>query len=127
MSSMKWQGRSTRKKTGGRRKRGRKKRKHELGDEPTETQVGEEKFRTVVVRGGKEKTRVLQTEEVNYIDGDETKRVEIQNVAENGANPNYARRDIITKGAVIDTPEGRARVVSRPGQDGVVNAVAVEE
>lgn len=124
---MKWQGRSTRKKTGGRRKRGRKKRKHELGDEPTETQVGEEKFRTVVVRGGKEKTRVLQTEEVNYIDGDETERVEIQNVAKNGANPNYARRDIITKGAVIDTPEGQARVVSRPGQDGVVNAVAVEE
>jgi small subunit ribosomal protein S8e len=124
---MRWQGRSTRKRTGGRRKRGRKKRKHELGDEPTETQVGEKKFKTVVVRGGKEKTHVLQTDEVNYIDGGETERVEIQNVAENEANPNYARRDIITKGAVIETPEGRARVVSRPGQDGVVNAVAVEE
>ncbi|MCX2817782.1 MAG: small subunit ribosomal protein S8e [Methanobacteriota archaeon] len=123
---MRWQGRSTRKKTGGRRKRGRKKRKHELGDEPTETQIGEEKFKTVVVRGGERKTHVLQTDKVNYIDGGETDRVEIQNVAENGANPNYARRDIITKGAIIETPEGRARVVSRPGQDGVVNAVAVD-
>jgi small subunit ribosomal protein S8e len=123
---MRWQGRSTRKKTGGRRKRGRKKRKHELGDEPTETQVGEKKFKTVVVRGGGEKTHVLRTDEANYIDGGETERVEIQNVAENDANPNYARRDIITKGAVIETPKGRARVVSRPGQDGVVNAVAVE-
>jgi small subunit ribosomal protein S8e len=124
---MRWQGRSTRKRTGGRRKRGRKKRKHELGDEPTETQVGEKKFKTVSVRGGDRKTHVLQTDEVNYIDGGETERVEIQNVVENDANPNYARRDIITKGAVIETPEGHARVVSRPGQDGVVNAVAVEE
>ena len=124
---MKWQGRSTHKKTGGRRKRGRKKRKHELGDEPTETRVGDKKFKTVVVRGGDEKTKVLSTDEANYTDGGETRKVEIQNVAENGANPNYARRDIVTKGAVIETPEGRARVVSRPGQDGVVNAVAVEE
>ncbi|MFP4174972.1 MAG: 30S ribosomal protein S8e [Halobacteriales archaeon] len=124
---MRWQGRSTRKRTGGRRKRGRKKRKHELGDEPTETQVGDGKFKTVVVRGGKKKTRVLETDEANYIDGGETERVEVQNVVENDANPNYARRDIITKGAVIETPEGRARVVSRPGQDGVVNAVAVDE
>jgi small subunit ribosomal protein S8e len=123
---MRWQGRSTRKRTGGRRKRGRKKRKHELGDEATETRVGDKKFKTVVVRGGDKKTHVLSTDEVNYIDGGETERVEIQNVVENDANPNYARRDIITKGAVIETPEGRARVVSRPGQDGVVNAVAVE-
>lgn len=124
---MKWQGRSTRKKTGGHRKRGRKKRKHELGDEPTETQVGDKKYKTVVVRGGKKKTSVLKTNEANFIDGGDTNRVEIENVIENGANPNYARRDIITKGAIIETPEGRARVVSRPGQDGVVNAVAVEE
>ena len=88
--------------------------------------MGDKKFKTVVVRGGDKKTHVLSTDEVNYIDGGETERVEIQNVVENDANPNYARRDIITKGAVIETPEGRARVVSRPGQDGVVNAVAVE-
>lgn len=124
---MKWQGRSKLKKTGGRRRRGRKKRKHEIGDEPTETRVDEKKYKTVVVRGGKKKTRVLSTDEANFMRGGETERVEIQNVVENGANPNYARRDIITKGAVIETPEGRARVVSRPGQDGVVNAVAVEE
>jgi small subunit ribosomal protein S8e len=124
---MKWQGRSNKKKTGGRRKRGRKKRKHEIGDEPTEPRVGEKKYKTIVVRGGEKKTRVMSTDEANLMDGGETDRVEIQNVIENGANPNYARRDIITKGAIIETPEGRGRVVSRPGQDGVVNAVAVEE
>lgn len=124
---MKWQGRSALKKTGGRRRRGRKKRKHEIGDEPTEPRVGEKKYKTIVVRGGEKKTRVMSTDEANLMDGGETDRVEIQNVIENGANPNYARRDIITKGAIIETPEGRGRVVSRPGQDGVVNAVAVEE
>ncbi|MDY6774832.1 30S ribosomal protein S8e [Halorutilales archaeon Cl-col2-1] len=122
---MKWQGRSKRKKTGGRRRHPRKKRKHELGSEPTETQVGDADYKTVVVKGGDKKTRVLQTDEANYIDGGETSRVEIQDVVENEANPNYPRRNIITKGAVIETSEGKAKVVSRPGQDGVINAVAV--
>jgi len=124
---MKWQGRSEKKKTGGRRRRGRKKRKHEIGDEPTESRVSDKKYKTIVVRGGEKKTRVMSTNEANFMRGGGTERVEIQNVVENDANPNYARRDIITKGAVIETPEGRARIVSRPGQDGVVNAVAVEE
>lgn len=123
---MKWQGESTRKKTGGRRRLGRKKRKHELGDEPTETTVGDSDYKTVVVRGGDTKTRVLKADEVNVVDGGETRRAELEGVVENQANPNYARRDIVTKGAVVETTEGRARVVSRPGQDGVVNAELVE-
>jgi len=34
---------------------------------------------------------------------------------------------LLTKGALIETEIGLARVTSRPGQDGVVNAVRVEE
>jgi small subunit ribosomal protein S8e len=52
---------------------------------------------------------------------------EITNVVENPADPNYARRNIITRGALIETSEGTAKVTSRPGQDGQVNAVLVEE
>ena len=48
-------------------------------------------------------------------------------VRKNASNPNYVRRNIITKGAVIDTDAGRARVTSRPGQDGQVNAVRLED
>jgi small subunit ribosomal protein S8e len=48
-------------------------------------------------------------------------------VAENPSNPNYARRNIITRGAILETSEGRVRVTSRPGQDGQVNGVLVEE
>jgi small subunit ribosomal protein S8e len=51
----------------------------------------------------------------------------IENVVRNDANPNYVRRNIVTRGAVIETSEGEARVTSRPGQDGQVNAVLVDE
>jgi len=56
----------------------------------------------------------------------EIKKVLIQTVEENGANPNYVRRNLLTRGAVIRTEIGRARVQSRPGQDGVINAVLIE-
>jgi len=56
----------------------------------------------------------------------EIKKVLIETVEENGANPNYVRRNLLTKGAVIRTEMGRARIQSRPGQDGVINAVLIE-
>jgi small subunit ribosomal protein S8e len=56
----------------------------------------------------------------------ETKRAKIETVVENRADPNYMRRNILTRGAIIKTELGKARVVSRPAQDGVVNAVLIE-
>jgi small subunit ribosomal protein S8e len=50
----------------------------------------------------------------------------IETVEENGANPNYVRRNLLTKGAVIRTEAGRARIISRPGQDGIINAILIE-
>ncbi|MFC7216347.1 30S ribosomal protein S8e [Saliphagus sp. GCM10025334] len=120
------QGRSTRKRTGGRLKSFNNRRKHQLGRHPTETQVGEPRFRTIDARGNGEKTRALATNVVSVSTGEETVTAEITDVVENDANPNYVRRNIITKGAVIDTSEGQARVTSRPGQVGQVNAVLLE-
>ena len=54
-----------------------------------------------------------------------TKVVDILGVVENTANPNYVRRNIITKGAIVETPEGNAKVTSRPGQDGVINGILI--
>jgi small subunit ribosomal protein S8e len=56
----------------------------------------------------------------------ETKKVKIQTVEKNTANPNFVRRNLLTKGAVIKTEIGHARIMSRPGQDGVINAVLLE-
>jgi small subunit ribosomal protein S8e len=37
----------------------------------------------------------------------------------------YDRRGVITKGAEIETSLGIARVTSRPGNDGVINAILI--
>ena len=121
------QGRSTRKRTGGRRRPYRNKKKYELGRLPTETQVGEVDLRVIGSRGNTRKVRALSTDKVNVATGDSTVSATIQGVQENPANPNYVRRNIITKGALIDTSEGIARVTSRPGQTGQVNAVLVDD
>jgi small subunit ribosomal protein S8e len=123
---MKDHARSTRTRTGGRRRRSSDRKKHQLGSEPTETTVGERRLKTVEARGGTEKVRAMQTDTATVATDDGTVAATIESVAENPANPNYARRNILTRGAVIETDAGRARVTSRPGQDGQVNAVLVE-
>jgi len=121
------QGRSKRKRTGGRRRRSHKKTRHQLGRQPAETTVGEPRFQIVDSRGDDRKVRALSTNVAQVaIDGEVTE-AEIENVVENTANVNYVRRNIITKGAIIETTEGEARVTSRPGQTGQVNAVLVDD
>jgi small subunit ribosomal protein S8e len=123
---MKDQGRSLKKRTGGRRRRTRDKRKHQLGHEATETQVGDSTLKTVDARGNTQKVRAIAADHASVAVDGETRSADIEGVAESPANPNYVRRNIITKGALIETSEGTARVTSRPGQDGQVNAVVEE-
>ena len=124
-----WQGRSLKKPSGGRIVLARKKRKRELGREPANTKVAEEKERRKIIRtyGGNRKVRLVEALYANVFDGGKGKKVKILNVVENPANRQYARRNIITKGAIIETELGKAIVTSRPGQDGVVNAVLLKE
>ena len=124
---MQYQGDSARRRTGGRRRPKRKKKKHELGRTPAETEVDESRVRAVDSRGNVEKRRALAVDTASVADGGETVEATIEDVVENPANPNYVRRNIVTKGAVIETSEGRARVTSRPGQNGQVNAVLLED
>ena len=116
-------GRSLRKRTGGRLRPNRDRRKHELGSGPTETQVGERKLKTVDVRGTDTKVKALRTDTASVATDDGVVAATLEDVVENPSDPNYARRNIVTRGAIVETSEGRARVTSRPGQDGQVNAV----
>ncbi len=126
---MKWQGKSRRKETGGKLKLAKKKRRYELGREQNIPILGDARHKKVRVRGGNTRVRVLATNVANVTDPktSTTKKVEIKDILENPANPNYVRRDIITKGAVIETEMGKARVTSRPGQDGCINAVLLKQ
>jgi len=124
-----WQGRSKRKKSGGRYVSAAKKRKTEIGRERNETVVGKTRTKSVRTRGGNARIRVINADIANVMDrkANTVTRSKIVTVIENPANPNYVRRNIITKGAVIQTDIGRARVTSRPGQHGVLNAILIED
>ncbi|MBW3022802.1 30S ribosomal protein S8e, partial [Candidatus Woesearchaeota archaeon] len=53
-------------------------------------------------------------------------KAKIKTVADSPANKHYVRRNIITKGAIVETDKGKAKITSRPGQDGTVNAVLIQ-
>lgn len=57
----------------------------------------------------------------------QVKKVKVSNVVDTPANRHYARENVVTQSAIIETELGRAKVTSRPGQDGVVNAVLIEK
>ncbi len=129
MKMVDWQGRSLKKGSSGRIWPSRKKRKYEMGRETVDTEVGEKSTSEVSVRGNGKKSRLVSVNEANVTDPEsgESEKSEIKTVLENPADPNLARRDIITKGAIIETEAGKARVTSRPGQEDNLNAVLVEE
>ena len=83
-----------------------------------------------IIRGlaGIKKQRLLQVDKANVFDSSGKAQVtKILEVVENKSNPHFVRMGIVTKGAVIKTELGLAKVVSRPGQHGVVNAILIEE
>ncbi len=114
-----------RKLTGGRRKALRGRRAHEKDGYAAETILGATEVYHRRTRGGDLKTSLAAAEFVNVRDNmsGTTKKVKISRVLRNPANRDYERRGVITRGALIDTELGNARVTSRPAQDGVINAV----
>src|SRR3989475_64355 len=123
-----WQGRSKRKPTGGRYRPFRKKRRREIGREQQYAFIGAQRLKLYRTKGANRKVRILSAEFANVLDRrtSVTKKVKIVTVKANPSNPNFVTRNIITRGATIQTEIGLARVTSRPGQDGVINAVLLE-
>lgn len=122
------QAKSKKSPTGSRYHNYRKKKKHELGSAPTLTKVGPHKGKKLRVIGGNVKNRVLSSDKVNLLDPKTKKSsvAKIEKVVGNTANRYFVRRNIITKGCIIKTEKGDARVTSRPGQTGMINAVLVK-
>jgi len=117
-----------RKPSGGRKIAYRGKRAFEAGSPPTETVIGEKKIFARRARGGGCKPKLLVCKEANVTDptSGKSSKVQILKVIKNPTNMDYQRRGVITRNAIIDTPLGQAKVTSRPGQDGVVNALLFE-
>jgi len=121
------QGRGRRKYTGKKYKSFRKKRKRELARPPIETTIGEEKKKNQRTWGGNNKLKLFSTNFINITDPhtNKTTKVKITGFEENRASKDLNRRHVITKGAIVATELGKARVVSRPGQDGQLNGILV--
>ncbi|MGC8562219.1 MAG: 30S ribosomal protein S8e [Thermoplasmata archaeon] len=124
-----YHGRANAKISGGKLRSNRHKKRFELGNEPTLTVLGNVKRKQVRGMGGNTKTALLRGNEANVTDPKDrvTKKVKIINVLENIADPHFAQRNIITKGAIVVTELGNARVTSRPGQNGRINAVLIKK
>lgn len=105
-----------------------KKRKFEIGREPVLPTIGNDKRKYVRIRAGEQRVRMLTANTANVTNPKtgKTQPAKIATVTGNPANINYVRRNILTKGAIIQTSAGKARITSRPGQHGAINAVLVE-
>lgn len=122
------QARSRRKPSGGRYKNAFSKKKQNLGRSPVHTKLGKHVLKTMTTRGNNLQSMLLSAETANVFNP-KTKKyqmVKIETIVDNPANRHFIRRNIITKGAVLKTPIGKARVTSRPGQEGTLNAVLIE-
>jgi small subunit ribosomal protein S8e len=117
-----------RKLTGGRKVAMRGRRKFEIDRYPNEAVAGPVQIVVRRTRGKNNKVAFKTAEFANIIDQENKKvfRSKILRVTKNPANRDYERRGVISKGALIEIENGTARVVSRPGQDGVVNALMVK-
>lgn len=120
-------GRSKRTKSGAKRKKRRDKIKAELGRETPKVVLGEKKKATINTRGSTVKETLRSAETMNVLDP-KTKKIvntKILTVVENAANRHYVRMNVLSKGAIVKTELGEAKITSRPAQDGLVNGVLV--
>ena len=122
------QAKPKRKSTGARYTSTRTKRRHQKGSLPANTRIGKIDARSSRTLGGGSRTRLLFADKVNLFDpGSRKHSVEtIKNVIKSPANRNYVRRNILTKGTVVETSKGKAKVTGRPGQEGMVNAILIK-
>jgi small subunit ribosomal protein S8e len=122
-----WHLRSNRKKSGKLLRRISKKKKRQRGRSYLPMHMSDKKVRKNRTRGGGIKLLALSGNIANIMIEGKAKKAKITTVLENSADSHFVRRNIITKGAIVQTDLGKARVTSRPGQNGIVNAVIIEQ
>jgi small subunit ribosomal protein S8e len=107
----------------------RGRRKYEIDRYPNEAVLVDKYMTTIRTRGNNRKTAMKFGTSVNVADPVSKKIVnsKILQVVRNPANRDYERRGVISRGALLETESGMARVVSRPGRDGCINAVLMKQ
>ncbi len=112
--------------TGGSRVKFRDKKLVHAGKRFTATKVGEKEVKVLErMKGGKRKTKLKKASSVNVLTKEGMKKAKILGVMESH-RADFARENIITKGALLKTEIGKVRVTNRVGQDGMVNGILVQ-
>ncbi|MCX6769860.1 MAG: 30S ribosomal protein S8e [Candidatus Micrarchaeota archaeon] len=108
--------------TGGRRGKASDKKLRFVGGTFTATKVGvKEKKEIRSARGNAIKIKLKSAKFVNVLTPSGIKRAVMRTVLETLNNRHYARQNILTKGAIVDTELGKVKITNRVGQDGLVN------
>ncbi len=115
-----------RKKSGGKYHHQKKRKLYEKRNQERVVSIGETKLKQIGIRGGKMKTLVLRTNKANILSKGKIQKANIKNVVETPQNRFWARDNRLTKGAIIETSLGKARITNRPSQEGMVNAILIE-
>ena len=130
-----WHLKSKRKKSGGKRKTLERsdKRLAWLGGNPSHTTIGETAKKEVSKKMGYTKKAKLKADKIVNATDQKTKKVkklDIIAVEENNADRQFARRNIITKGAILKVKDGSGetyvKVTNRPGQEGNIKGIILE-
>lgn len=114
--------------TGGKRRgKQRDKKLAHYGREFTSTKVATEEIKKKVRgRGATHKIKLKKAVYVNVLGEKGVKKAKIISVLESN-NPEYVRRNIVTKGAILNTEIGKVKVTNRVGQDGIVNGILIRD
>lgn len=116
-----------RKISGGKYIKSKKKKKHSIAGQKRVVKIGEEKRKTTKISGGNKKTLLLKAKFINIQTKEKkTKKVEIKNVLETPSNRFLARQNVLTKGAIVETELGKAKITNRPSQESVINGILIE-
>ena len=112
--------------TGGSRVKFRDKKLLHGGGRFTATKVGDKTVKDITrTKGGSTKIKLKKASSVNVLTKSGMKKAKILGVVESH-RADFARENIITKGAVLKTDIGKVKVTNRVGQSGVVNGVLLE-
>jgi len=116
-----------RKISGGKYHKPRKKKAYEMPGQKRSVRLGEEKRKSRRVMGGNRKTFLFNTKFVTINTNGKSKKIEIKNVVETPSNRFLARQNVITKGTIVETEAGKVRITNRPGQEGAISGILLEQ
>src|SRR3989344_393697 len=115
-----------RKISGGRYKARRKRRITDRIGQEIKVKLGDTKRKSRKIRGGAKKVVLFSEKIINVkLQNGKTQKTEITNVLETPSNKFLARQNVLTKGTIVETALGKAKITSRPTQHGIVNGIII--